>query len=298
MRFYYRYVLIPREGKVLLFGGLGDTLAADATLEVRAGRSWDYFTAGRHVDEAARQWAAELALVIRELGLARERIGIDRLDYLGFEALRAREIRLADARVPIERARAVKTADELTLLRQACAVADVAICAVRDAICPGVTENELWGILTGTNIRLGGEHTDGRLLAAGEHTNPWYQAASDRMVRDGELVAFDTDMAGPMGYFADVSRTYLHAGRGASGVTGGGEEDQKTCIGAPRPPEAAGSCAKSGVPEKVTRSAALEPKSPVTLPTKVPDRAGMRPPLLTPNLTCYPARPSPTVPRL
>jgi Xaa-Pro aminopeptidase len=29
------------------------------------------------------------------------------------------------------------------------------------------------------------------------------------MVRDGELVAFDTDMAGPLGYFADVSRTYL-----------------------------------------------------------------------------------------
>ena len=25
----------------------------------------------------------------------------------------------------------------------------------------------------------------------------------------GDLVAFDTDMAGPMGYFADVSRTYL-----------------------------------------------------------------------------------------
>jgi Xaa-Pro aminopeptidase len=209
MRFYYRYALVPRQGKPLLFGGLADTVAADATVEVRPGRSWDYFTAGRHVEEAVGQWATELAAVIRELGLARERIGIDRLDYLGFEALRAQEVRLADARVPVERARAVKTPDELTLLRQACAVADVGICAIRDAIRPGITENELWGILTGTNIGLGGEHTDGRLLAAGEHTNPWYQAASDRMVRDGELVAFDTDMAGPLGYFADVSRTYL-----------------------------------------------------------------------------------------
>jgi Xaa-Pro aminopeptidase len=209
LRFYYRYALVPRQGRVLLFGGLGDTLAADATLEVRPGRSWDYFTAGRRVEEAARQWAAEVGATLQELGLARERIGIDRLDYVGFEALRAREIRLGDARVPIERARAVKTPDEVTLIRQACAVADVGICAVRDAIRPGVTENELWGIFTGTNIRLGGEHTDGRLLAAGDHTNPWYQAASDRMVRDGELVAFDTDMAGPLGYFADVSRTYL-----------------------------------------------------------------------------------------
>ena len=111
--------------------------------------------------------------------------------------------------MPIERARAIKTPDELTLIRQACAVADVGICAIRDAIRPGATENELWAAFTGTNIRLGGEHTDGRLLTAGGHTNPWYQGASDRLIRDGELVAFDTDMAGPLGYFADVSRTYL-----------------------------------------------------------------------------------------
>src|SRR5262245_49366519 len=176
MRFYYRYALVPRQGKPLVFGGLADTVAADATVEVRPGRSWDYFTSGRHVEEAVRQWATELAAVLRELGLGRERLGIDRLDYLGFETLRAQEVRLADARVPVERARAVKTQDELTLLRQACAVADVGICAIRDAIRPGITENELWGVLTGTNIGLGGEHTDGRLLAAGEHTNPWYQA--------------------------------------------------------------------------------------------------------------------------
>jgi Xaa-Pro aminopeptidase len=161
------------------------------------------------VDEAAHRWAGELRAVVDELGLGRERLGIDRLDFIGFEALRARQLRLADARVPVERARAVKTPDELVLMRQACAVADVAIGALRDAIRPGVTENELWAVVVGTNIRLGGEHTDGRLLAAGRHTNPWYQAASDRLVRDGELVAFDTDMAGPLGYFADVSRTYL-----------------------------------------------------------------------------------------
>jgi Xaa-Pro dipeptidase len=156
MRFYYRYAFVPREGRALLFGGLGDTLAGDDGLEVRDGQSWDYFTAGRRVDEAVGRWAAELAAVLRERGLGGERVGIDRLDYAGFSALQGQGIELGDARVPIERARAIKTADELTLLRQACAVADVAICAVRDAIRPGVTENELWGIFTGTNIRLGG----------------------------------------------------------------------------------------------------------------------------------------------
>jgi Xaa-Pro aminopeptidase len=208
-RYYYRYAIVPGQGRPILFGGLGDTAAGEATVDVREGRTWDFFPCGRNVDQAARRWAEELGATLAELGLAREPVGIDRLDFVGFEALRARPLRLADARVPVERARAIKTPDELTLIRQACAVADVGICAVRDAIRPGVTENELWAIFTATNIRLGGEHTDGRLLAAGDHTNPWYQAASDRMVRDGELVAFDTDMAGPLGYFADVSRTYL-----------------------------------------------------------------------------------------
>jgi Xaa-Pro aminopeptidase len=209
LRFYYRYALVPREGRVILFGSLPDTLAGDPLIDVRGAVTWDFFPCGRHVEEAARRWAAHLKAALEEGGLARERLGIDRLDFAGFEALRTREIRLADARVPVEKARAIKTQDELTLIRQACAVADVGICAVRDAIRPGVTENELWAIFTATNIRLGGEHTDGRLLCAGGHTNPWYQGASDRLVRDGELVAFDTDMAGPLGYFADVSRTYL-----------------------------------------------------------------------------------------
>ncbi|HEV8677109.1 MAG TPA: Xaa-Pro peptidase family protein [Methylomirabilota bacterium] len=209
LRFYYRYALVPRTGRAILFGGVTDSLAGDATLDVRNARTWDFFPCGRNLGEAARRWAADLKATIDELGLGRERIGIDRLDFVGFEALRAQQLRLADARVAVEKARAIKTPDELTLIRQACAVVDAAICALRDAIRPGVTENELWAVLTGTNIRLGGEHADGRLLTAGGHTNPWYQAASDRLVRDGELVAFDTDMAGPLGYFADISRTYL-----------------------------------------------------------------------------------------
>ncbi len=209
LRFYYRYALVPRQGRVVLFGSLPDSQTGEAALDVRPARTWDFFPCGRHVEEAAGQWAASLRAALDELGVAGERIGIDRLDFVGFEALRAQQIRLADARVPIERARAIKTQNELTLIRQACAVADAGISAVRDAIRPGVTENELWATFTATNIRLGGEYTDGRLLAAGGHTNPWYQGATDRLVRDGELVAFDTDMAGPLGYFADVSRTYL-----------------------------------------------------------------------------------------
>ena len=49
------------------------------------------------------------------------------------------------------------------------------------------------------------------MLASGPRTNPWYQEASERRVEDGDLVGFDTDMIGPFGYCADISRTF-HCG--------------------------------------------------------------------------------------
>jgi Xaa-Pro aminopeptidase len=49
---------------------------------------------------------------------------------------------------------------------------------------------------------------DTRLLASGGRTNPWYQEATDRIVRPGDIVALDTDMIGPFGYDADISRSF------------------------------------------------------------------------------------------
>ena len=46
-------------------------------------------------------------------------------------------------------------------------------------------------------------------MSTGPRTNPWLQEASERRVETGELVAFDTDMVGPFGYCADISRTWL-----------------------------------------------------------------------------------------
>ncbi|MEE8203009.1 MAG: M24 family metallopeptidase, partial [Alphaproteobacteria bacterium] len=40
-------------------------------------------------------------------------------------------------------------------------------------------------------------------------TNPWFQECGDRIIRAGDLVVFDTDLIGPFGYCADISRTYF-----------------------------------------------------------------------------------------
>jgi Xaa-Pro aminopeptidase len=47
-----------------------------------------------------------------------------------------------------------------------------------------------------------------KLLTCGPNTNPWYAECSDRICRQGEMIAFDTDMIGPYGYCADLSRSW------------------------------------------------------------------------------------------
>ena len=88
-------------------------------------------------------------------------------------------------------------------------VCETAIARIRDAIEPGRSERELWSILNATNTELGGEYVETMLLSSGRRTNPWYQEASDRRLRPGDLVSVDTDMIGPHGYDADLSRTFF-----------------------------------------------------------------------------------------
>ena len=206
-----RHALVPREGKPILFSATDrETHFLSDFLIGRPMHSIEAWTCGSFVIDATAKWARAIKEAMSELGIANEPLGIDRLDMITIRILEAEGIILEDGVVPLNWARSVKTKDELALIRQACAVADVALSAVRDAIKPGVTENELFSILTAVNIKYGGERIDAKLLAAGGNTNPWlHRDSSDRMVRPGDLVAMDTDMAGPLGYMADVSRTYL-----------------------------------------------------------------------------------------
>ena len=129
------------------------------------------------------------------------------MEYRG--AARARASSWSRAKRLLELARSVKCAEEIECMRESLAVADIAMARMRNALRPGLTENELWAELHHANIAHGGEWIETRLLSSGPRTNPWFQEASDRRIQAGELVSFDTDMIGPYGYCADVSRTFF-----------------------------------------------------------------------------------------
>lgn len=206
-----RHALIPREGKPVLFMPsiteapvLGDDVIGRPAFNMASWRTADFMW------DAARRWAMELKDVLRELNIVGEPLGLDKGDVPTIRALEEQGVVVKDGLIPMDKARAVKTEDELVLIRQACAIGDVALAKVQAAIEPGISENELYAVLAATNLRFGGERTDSKLLCAGGNTNPWLKReASDRLVLPGNLVTIDTDMAGPLGYFADISRTYL-----------------------------------------------------------------------------------------
>ena len=132
---------------------------------------------------------------------------------MGAFALAARGVELFDAQAPLELARLLKSPEEIAALELSMEVCDAAIARMRETICPGLTENQLWAVLHDVNIAHDGEWIECRLLASGERTNPWFQESGNRVMQAGDVVAFDTDMVGPLGYLADISRSWICPGR-------------------------------------------------------------------------------------
>jgi Xaa-Pro dipeptidase len=203
------YAFIPVEGPVTFFGAnITRTTGLETISEFRPNVDFTFFLADTRREKNIEQWADEIAdLMTRHCGNDK-RIAVDRCDFFALNALVRRGFAIHDGQEPLERARVIKSAEEIACMTFSIAVAEVGLARMREALRPGMTENELWSILHQTNIAMGGEWIDARLLLSGDRINPWWGEASDRMIRGGELVACDTDMIGPFGYLADISRTF------------------------------------------------------------------------------------------
>ena len=204
------YVLVPAEGSPVVFEYARAKFRAEEFFsDVRNAHYWQARFAEGLAAERSAEWGAEIKDTLTGWGVADAKLGVDSLDYHGFSALLGLGIRLTDADDPVEAARVIKTADEIELLKQSAAVSEAAMFDLEHAIRPGVSEHELLGVFYHKMLALGGEHCFSRLLSTGHKTNPWFHEAGSRLVRPGDLVAFDTDMMGPEGYVCDISRTFL-----------------------------------------------------------------------------------------
>jgi Xaa-Pro aminopeptidase len=98
---------------------------------------------------------------------------------------------------------------EIDAMGLSMSVCESGVTSYAEAMTPGMTENQIWSLLHHENIAQGGEWIETRLLTSGERTNPWMQESSNRRIEAGDLLCFDTDLIGPDGYLADISRSWL-----------------------------------------------------------------------------------------
>ncbi|NCF67943.1 MAG: hypothetical protein GWP61_18410, partial [Chloroflexi bacterium] len=138
------YILVPVEGSPIVYEFTQAKFRAEEFYDdVRNAYYWQARFAEHLAAEKSNEWAADIKLQLQEWGFAETKIGVDKLDFYGFTALQQQQLHLVDADEPIERARQIKTMDEIELMRQSAAVCEAALYDLEKAIRPGVTENEL-----------------------------------------------------------------------------------------------------------------------------------------------------------
>lgn len=207
-----RCVFVAAEGPCVLFDYADHPHLAEGlpTIdEYRTMPAFYYFVTGPDGEWRAERFGDEIADLMRAHGGGNRRLAVDRLSHLGTDALRRRGLELHNGQAVAENARLIKSPEEVALMRCAIDTCQRAMDHMRSALEPGITENALWAKLHEANIRLGGEWIETRLLSSGPRTNPWFRECSMRRIEKGDLVCFDTDLIGPYGYCADISRAWL-----------------------------------------------------------------------------------------
>lgn len=206
-----RFVLLFAEGPAVLYEFAGcDHLAVGLPTidEIRpapgiSAKKTMYF------DEEIAAFADEVLGECRRHVGERPVLAVEKMDFPMTDALRARDAQLTDATLVMQLAMAIKQPAEVDAIRNSMRAVERATHELEDAIAPGATENEVFAAFHRGLIAHGGEYVVTRLLQAGERTFPYFLEASDHRLTAGDLVCFDTDAMGLLGYSIDFSRTFL-----------------------------------------------------------------------------------------
>jgi Xaa-Pro aminopeptidase len=139
----------------------------------------------------AAEVARKVATVLREHGVANEPLGVDVVELPILAALGREGLEVVDGQQVFLEARRVKTADEISLLTQACSMVDAAYDQLYSFLRPGVRENECVGLVSKVLYDLGSEYVEGVNAISGERCSPHPHVYSDRIVRPGDPAFFD-----------------------------------------------------------------------------------------------------------
>ena len=208
----FRACFINPDGYIILWDYKGiDMLSSFNPLvnEARRSSSMFYFANGDRIDDDAKSFAEEIISVLNEHSQGGRRLAVDKIQIHGLRALDKSGIEVLDGEEVMEKSRSIKTSEEIKAMRCAAYSCDIVLQKMRDAVSPGLSENDIWAVMHAENIKRGGEWIETRLLATGQRTNPWFQECGPRILQNNEILAFDTDLIGCYGICVDISRTWF-----------------------------------------------------------------------------------------
>lgn len=143
---------------------------------------------------------------IRKAGFEADSISFESYNNLS-ELLK--NIELVSIKPAIDRIRAIKDAEELALLRKAVKIAEDAFLATLPKVEPGVTEREIAAFLEYKMKMLGASGASfPTIVASGPRSALPHGIASDRRLRNGDLITFDFGCVYE-GYCSDMTRTVV-----------------------------------------------------------------------------------------
>jgi Xaa-Pro aminopeptidase len=147
--------------------------------------------------------------LLTEHGAAGLPLAVDELDASSVLSLVQAGIKVVDAEDTVERGRSTKTQDEIEIYRCLGQQYAYTLGAFREAIRPGVSENELAGLVVNKWYECGGEDMFQLNVCAGENMNPWRRWPTQRVLQEGEFVGIDLHGHTFEGLQGDASRTFL-----------------------------------------------------------------------------------------
>ena len=161
-----------------------------------------------------RRYWDQIKAVCKENGvdITKEKLGIDSIDIAAFTIGKDLGINILSAGQAVNEARYVKSADELELLKIACAIGDIAYWKAKyEIVKPGLREREVLGKVTDVMYELGCQHCWGTNVASGGNTNPYIRAFTDKLIRQGDMITLDLNSNHYYGYVQDMCRSWVVA---------------------------------------------------------------------------------------
>ena len=213
-----RYAVLPRGGEPVLFETAGSDLeCAKIDLPWMEGRikpaiTWQW-TEGAQPMMVGRM-ADTVIEVLKKFKVDKDRIGIDNLDMPAYQAFVDKGLKVVNGWPAMSAARVIKTPDEIELLKQASTIGDAAMWRVMNEWAkPGVRERDIESKVHEYMISQGCEVIYDIIVASGGNTSPYRRWATDKIIRQGDLVIVDINAIGPSGYFIDFVRSFKVAAK-------------------------------------------------------------------------------------